>query len=470
MGSHIWVMNADGSGRVELTAAHPTEAEGQPTWSPDGERIAYTGHLPSGNASSDIWVMNADGSNPMNLTNTSDFGNYDDSPAWSPDGKRIAFHSGRSGDPAVWSMRTDGSDPRLLAEGGDHPTYSPDGSMIAFVRFDGVWVVNADGGTPRRVSDLYDAGFFVGEPDWSSDGTRIVVAVEPRGVGGWTAREIYVIQADASGAQRLTTNSVPDTSPDWRPLPAGQQPLGTTVGLVDPGTGEWHLRNWVGAVVSFYYGNPGDYPFMGDWDCDGVDTPGLYRQSDGYVYLRNSNTQGIADIKFFFGDPGDVPIAGDFNNNGCDTVSLYRPSNQRFYVINALGSEDKGLGAADYSFLFGNPGDQPVVGDWDGDGIAEAGLYRESSGFFYWRDTHTPGIADGEIFFGDPGDRFVAGDWGILDFEETPGVYRASNQTVYFRNTLTQGVADYQFIWPGAGPGWIPVSGHFSTGLPLAGA
>ena len=46
----------------------------------------------------------------------------------------------------------------------------------------------------------------------------------------------------------------------------------------------------------FYFGNPGDYPFMGDWDCDDVDTPGLYRQSDGYVYLRNSNTQGIADV------------------------------------------------------------------------------------------------------------------------------------------------------------------------------
>jgi hypothetical protein len=43
-----------------------------------------------------------------------------------------------------------------------------------------------------------------------------------------------------------------------------------TVGLVNPATGEWHLRHRHGAVTSFYYGNPGDYPFMGDWDCDGV--------------------------------------------------------------------------------------------------------------------------------------------------------------------------------------------------------
>ena len=100
-------------------------------------------------------------------------------------------------------------------------------------------------------------------------------------------------------------------SPAWRP-----QPLGP-VGLVDPSTGVWYLRDEWGVIGSFYYGNPGDVPFLGDWDGDGIETPGLYRQSDGYVYLRNTNTQGIADIKFFFGNPGDVPLAGDFDGDGC---------------------------------------------------------------------------------------------------------------------------------------------------------
>jgi hypothetical protein len=40
------------------------------------------------------------------------------------------------------------------------------------------------------------------------------------------------------------------------------------------------------------------------------------------------------------------------------------------------------MGAAQISFLFGNPGDKPVAGDWDGDGIDEVGLHRESTGFF----------------------------------------------------------------------------------------
>ena len=51
-------------------------------------------------------------------------------------------------------------------------------------------------------------------------------------------------------------------------------------------------------------------------------------------------------MAFFFGNPGDIPMAGDFNNDGCDTVSIYRPAEQRFYVINTLGSNDGGLGAA----------------------------------------------------------------------------------------------------------------------------
>jgi hypothetical protein len=219
------------------------------------------------------------------------------------------------------------------------------------------------------------------------------------------------------------------------------------------------MRDVWGVIAMFYYGNPGDVPFVGDWDCDGVETPGLYRQSDGYVYLRNSNTQGNADIRFFFGNPGDVPLAGDFNGDGCDTVSIYRPSEQRFYIINELGSNDGGLGAAEYSFLFGNPGDKPVVGDWDGDGIDEVGLHRESIGLFYWRTTLTTGNADDEILFGNAGDRFVAGDWGAPDGIETPAVYRGQNTTFYFRHTLTQGNADSQFTWPAGEGDWLPVGG-----------
>ncbi|MFQ5524422.1 MAG: hypothetical protein ACE5F5_12760, partial [Acidimicrobiia bacterium] len=235
-----------------------------------------------------------------------------------------------------------------------------------------------------------------------------------------------------------------------------------TTGLVDPKTGIWYLYGRDGRLAtSFYYGNPGDYPFLGDWDCDGVETPGLYRQSDGYVYLRNSNTQGVADVKFFFGNPGDIPLAGDFNGDGCDTVSIYRPSNQTFYIINRLGSDDKGLGAAEFSYVFGNPGDVPFVGDFDGDGIETVGLHRASTGVVYFSNSHSQGVADAQFIFGDPGDRLIAGDW-TGDGVFTPGVFRPSNTTLYLRYTNTQGVADFQMTV--GEPTWLPVAGVTAAG------
>lgn len=198
-----------------------------------------------------------------------------------------------------------------------------------------------------------------------------------------------------------------------------------------------------GGGSSFYFGNPGDVSFSGDWDCDGVDTPGLYRQADGYVYLRNSNTQGVADIRFFFGAGGDYPIAGDFDGDGCDTVSVYRPSEARFYIINHLGANDGGLGAADYSFLFGNFGDKPFVGDFNGDGIDTVGLHRESTGLVYYRNTNTTGVADESFIYGDPGDVLVAGDWNG-DGVDTVGVFRPSTGMVYLRYSNSAGLADAQ--------------------------
>jgi len=239
------------------------------------------------------------------------------------------------------------------------------------------------------------------------------------------------------------------------------------VGLVDPTTGIWYLRSDDGAV-SFYYGNPGDFPMTGDWDCDGIATPGLYRQSDGYAYLRNTNSQGNADIRFFFGNPSDVPLAGDFNGDGCDTVSIYRQTEGRVYVINKLGQNDGGLGVAEYSFFFGNPGDKPFVGDFDGDGTDTVGLHRESTGFVYFRDSNTQGNAEFQFFFGDPGDRLVAGDW-TGDGNDTPAVYRPSDTTFYFRHTNTQGNADATETWGRSD--WLPVARvpHLTGGDPLPG-
>ena len=85
---------------------------------------------------------------------------------------------------------------------------------------------------------------------------------------------------------------------------------------------------------------------MGDWDGDGIDTPGLRRNSNGFVYLRSSNTQGIADIEYFYGDPGDVVFTGDWDSDGDDTLGLYRPSTGTVYLrnTNSTGIADNTFG------------------------------------------------------------------------------------------------------------------------------
>jgi hypothetical protein len=240
-------------------------------------------------------------------------------------------------------------------------------------------------------------------------------------------------------------------------------PVVDTTGVVDTTQGIWYLRDVAGSTTSFYYGNPADAPFMGDWDCDGVDTPGLYRKSDGYVYLRNSNTQGIADVSFYFGNPGDVPLAGDFNGDGCDTVSLYRPSQGMVYVINRLGSRDAGLGKADFSFAFGNPDDVPFVGDFDGDGYDTVGMHRPSSGLIFLRNTLAGGTVDAERWHADPGDVILAGAWGSEPGDRL-GRYRPSSATFVLRTGSLIGEADVVVSSSGRSVGsFAPVAGAFGA-------
>ncbi|NND13187.1 MAG: hypothetical protein HKO10_04425, partial [Acidimicrobiia bacterium] len=169
--------------------------------------------------------------------------------------------------------------------------------------------------------------------------------------------------------------------------------------FVNANTGEWLVSVDGGGHSSLYYGSPGDQPLVGDWDCDGVGSPGAYRSSDGYVYLRNAVDTGPGTVRFFLGMPGDIALAGDFNGDGCDTVSIYRRAEGRVYVADSLGADD-GFFVADYDYFFGAPGDTPFVGDFDGDGRDTVGLHRESTGFVYFtNDVNPDGFAQTENSF-----------------------------------------------------------------------
>jgi hypothetical protein len=229
-----------------------------------------------------------------------------------------------------------------------------------------------------------------------------------------------------------------------------------TAGVFRPSDGIVYLRNsnTTGiADTSMVYGIAGDVPIAGDWNNDGIDTLGIYR--NGTFYLRNSNTTGPADIVFAFGATGDQPLAGDWNGDGIDTVGVYRPTTGVFFLRNSNST-----GPPDLSFVLGNPGDVAIAGDWNGDGIVTCGVFRPTNGIVYLKNTNVSGNADISLVYGIAGDLPLAGDWDG-DGIDSIGVYR--NALFYLRNSNTQGFADIVFALGNNGD--VPIAGDWD-GLP----
>ena len=202
----IWLMNADGSGRHRLTRGL------SPAWSPDGSKIAYASPgdilCPPGRGlrCSGLSIMNADGSGQHRVPNT-DGGEY---PTWSPDGERIAFNSNLSGDHVMYIVRIDGSHVVDLSGVGEgwQVDWSPDGRSILFTserdhpnHYTDIYVMRPDGSGVQR---LTDARAYT--PAWSPDGSRIV----------FSAPGLFVMRADGSGITSLRAEGIGETSlPDW---------------------------------------------------------------------------------------------------------------------------------------------------------------------------------------------------------------------------------------------------------------
>ncbi len=190
----LFAVNSDGTNLTALAVATtPPLFIGEPTWSPDGSKIAYV-------QDTEIFVMNANGGDKINITNNSVTGERN--PSWSATNK-IAYER----ESKIWTMNPDGSNqtqfsaitqPTPIA-----PAWSPDGSKMAFASGGEIWAINADGTGERRVTNnsTTDA-----DPAWSPDGAKIIF--------GKSGSGIAVINLDGTNETNLTTGAN-DGKPAW---------------------------------------------------------------------------------------------------------------------------------------------------------------------------------------------------------------------------------------------------------------
>ena len=225
----IWVMDPDGSNRVNLTSS-PSVNDVAPAWSPDHKKIAFQSDMDDG--SGEIYVMDDTGGNVVRLT--VDVGEADVAPAWSPDGTKIAFESRR--DHTVSSIyvmdAANGANVIRVTNATPASDQSPSwsaGNKIAFFTNEGsiglhIAVVDLDlgaapdGGADGGAAWGTNRNGFVGDPafglyaSWSPDGTKIAFGGDAPGV-----RQVYVMNANGSSQTRLSTSGLAEDWPRWSP-------------------------------------------------------------------------------------------------------------------------------------------------------------------------------------------------------------------------------------------------------------
>jgi hypothetical protein len=330
-------------------------------------------------------------------------------------------------------------------------------------------------GNAYVVGDSTSASFPVVNPLPNAPPTgAFVMKIDPSGAVVFSSR-LFVdyttsnqgVTANGMGDMFVTGKSTEQYSYDYNPFAVKISTGGAAAARSDtPGvcasSNGWFLRdsNTAGpADLTFSFGPSGVewVPLSGDWNGDGICTPGLYDPANGVFFLRNANAGGPADLAFSYGPPNLMPIAGDWDGNGTDTVGLYDPATGNFFLKNSNGP-----GAADVVFTFGagGVGIVPVAGDWDGNGRDTVGLYNRNTATFFLKNSNAPGPADRVFGYGPVDMTPIAGDWDG-DGVDTIGVYSTPAGAWFLRNSNTPGPANVTFAY---GPSNVtPVTGYWEA-------
>lgn len=228
----IFTANPDGTDEVNLTA-NDAVLDIDPAWSPDGTRLAFSSNR-DGNF--DLYTMAADGSDVQQVTFTEEVSFNDPQnswePTWSPDGTRLAYSAKRI-DRFTYEIFVTaiGQTPETFTEtrltdpddfqNGSQPDWSPVGDVLLYTQYfdyytTDVWRINVDG---TGATNLTADGARDLNPAWSPDGARIafVSSRDWNDPFALDATDVYVAQADGTLPVRVTEDNIAEEDVEWSP-------------------------------------------------------------------------------------------------------------------------------------------------------------------------------------------------------------------------------------------------------------
>ena len=206
----VWLVQMRRSGALppfhvrQVTGRFGIESE--PSISPSGTEIVYATQEFGKSA---IWMTDIRGGTPVRLTERT---TQASDPTWFPDGSTIAFTSADGLATSIWKIPRFGGTPMLLVQNAEQGAVSPDGTRIVFTRnaedgFLRVWVAAlAAPDQARRITGPDDGLWGHHWPAWSPDGRTICYS---------DARDLWLVPADGGKARRLTEDDPEDSQPVW---------------------------------------------------------------------------------------------------------------------------------------------------------------------------------------------------------------------------------------------------------------
>jgi subtilisin-like proprotein convertase family protein len=185
------------------------------------------------------------------------------------------------------------------------------------------------------------------------------------------------------------------------------------------------------SVMTTPFGQTGDDPsVVGDYDGDGKADPAVFRHglnpgpAPAFWYFWKSTTASLGGVQW--GQDGDFPSPGDYDGDGKYDFAVQRqatPTQGVFYILHATGSSQ--------TIFWGLPTDFIVPGDYDGDGKTDIAVGRSASGVLHWHIRRSSDGGHTFYAFGASGDVRAQGDYDG-DGRTDPAIWRPSGASSFY--------------------------------------